>query len=308
MAHDPRLPDFPSSLVPNFGISDIPIIGPMSAKVGRVFDLYADSCGPSTDIWVTALWWALPKALIDITKPDLSQQITNRAGRPHKHKRKIRWKGFAQDPWNYSSSAGAPKIPINPKTFLWRFFNVQQRLGFYLMIADVGLDFTINWYSMAYTLAGCNDEIPHSWKGIAFEGQVHPDTGNFTAFLWDDIWHPINYSVGSVIHQLGLGSMKIAVCHVVRRWPASHIDADITFSARLVHDPLGFVVATAGPITIRGDGVGTCTYIFTSPAALLPGHGYRTEIKVEGDDVLLDGSYGTAAAAFIPFPFIGPDP
>lgn len=308
MAQDPRIPDFPNAFIPNFSLSDVPIIGPMSAKVGRVFDLFADPCGPSLDVWVTALWWAAPKAFIDFTKPDLDQIMTNRAGRPHKRNRRLKWKGFAVDPWNAASSAGSPKIPINPRTFLWRFFTVQQRIGFYIMVADIGLDFTINWFSMAYTLAGCDSEVPKSWKGVPSTNEPHPDTGNWTAIFWDFEWHPPGTAGSNNQVFPPVGTEHSAGLSIrASRWSGSTKTTPFSVSSRIVRWPDGKILLDGG--TSEGQGSDTIDHAAAGRiGGLGPGMAYRPEINVTGDDVNLEGSYFTVAAAPIPFPFIGPDP
>lgn len=308
MSHDGRIPDFPSAFTPNFSISDIPIIGPMSAKVSRVYDLFVEPCGPSTDVWVTAIWWAAAKAFIQVTKPDLDQIITNRAGRPHGRKRKLRWTGFAHDPWNESSSGPHSKIPINPTTKLWRFFQIEQRIGFYIMVADIGLDFTINWYSMAYTIAGCSNEIPQSWKGSPASPELNPDTGHWHQIFWTFDWHPPGTSgENNRVFPVVAGPHIVGLNITAKRWAGSTKDDPFFVASRVVIWPTGEQVTSFG--NANGEGSDTATdSISARHGGLLPGQAYAPEILVTGDDVDLTGSYFTVAPAPIPFPFIGADP
>lgn len=138
---------------------DIPVIGPWIGKFGRVQDIFATPCDVDPGIWVLAFFSGAPTAMFSLFKPDAFDKVTERKfGQPHKRKtrRRFRWDDMVQLP--------------NPKPGLqWKFFRMAQaaqRLGWYILIADVAFEWAVNWSSMAYQWSGCHDPNA-SWGWLA---------------------------------------------------------------------------------------------------------------------------------------------
>lgn len=160
---------------------DVPFIGPWPAKFGKIIELWDTACSPSPELWVQAFWHEIPFLVWAILKPDPIDLVTDRFKVQHHRKRKRKFKVI--DAWQ-------PKFPV-PKgkitNAVFDMIQAQQRIGWYLLIVDASLDFTINWMSAAYNWNGC--AVPDAkWARGRAENTTHilPAADNFPLPIWED--------------------------------------------------------------------------------------------------------------------------
>jgi hypothetical protein len=165
---------------PNFNIYDVPVIGPWTAKVGHITDMWGNPCSVSNQVGFYAFWQALPRLIITLTKPDSFDLVTERWGKKHKRRRLKRFK--IED----------LILPIKPPNGIgpaWVFYHLghwAERAGWYMLVVDATLDFAIHWTSTAYSWSGC--EVPGSpYCNMNSENDVvlTGDAGDFTFSSWN---------------------------------------------------------------------------------------------------------------------------
>jgi hypothetical protein len=133
-----------------------PVIGPWSAALGQVIDIFATPCVVKPEIWVNAFWYSLPRLLTIFTTPFLLawkwEQLTKRNHQGTKSRLSM-IKDFG------------PKAPV-PEGPAWAVFEVATdlalKLEWYFFIADRTAEFAVNWTSLAY-----------EWSGCQFPGELH---------------------------------------------------------------------------------------------------------------------------------------
>lgn len=129
-------------------LTKLPLIGKDIAKVGQVYNLLSTPCSVEPEVWVYAFWTGVPHALGSIFKPDPLDWAGERFGRGHGRGRKRRFK---------VDDLVKSKVPVG-RGLGWAFFRMyqfQQRIGWYLLVADIATNFAVNWTSTAYTWSGC---------------------------------------------------------------------------------------------------------------------------------------------------------
>lgn len=133
---------------PSGQLYDLPIIGGDLAKIGRIIQIYATPCSPYFEVWVYAFWQAIPTLFITLTKPELIDvDIHKGSHRPRKGRRaRFRASAVFRD--------SLVTLPV-PNWRVFRIYEMYQRVGWYFLVADALEDFSINWMSMAYKMAGC---------------------------------------------------------------------------------------------------------------------------------------------------------
>lgn len=131
---------------------DIPIIGDDLAKIGRIIAIWADPCSPKATVWAYGFFQALPTLVASLVKPELIDiNIRHRNGKP----RKAIKNRFGID---FIFRDAIIEIPV-PRWVVFRVYELSQRIGWYLLVADATEDFAINWMTLAYKNAGCQSQF-----------------------------------------------------------------------------------------------------------------------------------------------------
>lgn len=157
----------------------IPIIGDDIYQVGQVVDLITQPCQPDPTILVKAFFANLPTLIWSFVKPDIFDMTQERFGRAHKRKRKRRFNLY-----DFSQVPAGPKGSLRWASF--RGVQLEQRIGWYFLVADATSDFLINWTSMAYQYSGCH--TPNSgWAS----------TGSSAGFQAFSVGEPITCGLGT---------------------------------------------------------------------------------------------------------------
>jgi hypothetical protein len=130
------------------GIEAAPIIGPWLGRIGQVRDIMATPCEIDPEVWVLAFFNGLPSVAASLYKPDPFDLITERFHRPHKRRRRRRVKDATL------------LLPIEApgKGLAWAVFKVgklAERLNWYMIVIDAGVELSYHWSSMAYIWSGC---------------------------------------------------------------------------------------------------------------------------------------------------------
>lgn len=147
-----RIPGYGPNVYARLGT--LPVIGPTISNLGKVGQILAYGNLPSPQIWVYALWHALPRALYTFTKPFF-----------------YAWEFHARFDRNHGPLKGIAKLlkeatPASPprEGWAWAMFEVPAEFAlkaeWYLMIADRTAEFMLNWTSLAYLYSG--QPIPDS--------------------------------------------------------------------------------------------------------------------------------------------------
>lgn len=137
----------------------LPFIGDDIANVGQVYDIVSQPCGPNPYIAVRAFFSYTPLLLWSLFKPEPLDVSFNRQGFRHS---RIRRRGFEA---LITFELPAPQSP----GLYWaiaRGYQLTERIGWYLLVADATTDFLLNWSSMAYEYSGCDGGT--QGEGIAF--------------------------------------------------------------------------------------------------------------------------------------------
>lgn len=164
----------------------LPIIGPWISKIGRLENIIATPCHITPQVFATSFFAAVPQLVWTLYKPDPIDNYLElfgppgrpglrpfgRGGLPHR-RRRFRVGGIIQ-----------PENPISGKfgTAVWRLGSLAQRIGWYFLIVDAGINHAINWMSLAYEWSGC--QLP----GGALEGSYDPGT----VLLPSDNWQTLS--------------------------------------------------------------------------------------------------------------------
>lgn len=129
---------------------DVPVIGAWTARVGHVYDIISTPCEIEPTIAVLAAFHAAPRALVGILKPDRLDLVAKRFGRPHGRRLPRRFRVIDEL---------IMKVPPPVKKLgwcIWKLGDWAQRLGWYMLIVDAGIEFAVHWTSAAYQWSGCN--------------------------------------------------------------------------------------------------------------------------------------------------------
>jgi hypothetical protein len=136
---------------PQPGAYDIPFIGEHLAKIGHAVDIWNTPCTPTVEIWVYALWQAIPTAYISLVKPDdWGFEIIHHGGRAGKGKH-----------WVFKVLNPFPENYINVRVPAWRVFKLNaliNRVQYFSLVADIIEQGAINWMTLAYKSEGCTTE------------------------------------------------------------------------------------------------------------------------------------------------------
>jgi hypothetical protein len=189
-------------------IRSVPVIGPWLGRVGKVMDILATPCSPSPMIWVQAFFSALPRLLYTFDKPFLiaDQFHGRRPGGRNKKKGTI---GIIDESLPEIEDLDSP---------LWRGFVILAefilKAEWYLFIIDRTTEFLLNWTSLAYAYAGCNEPYDRGQRfnadvpiqGIGLTGANYVETG--TSQSWGGAPVPtfvVHFEAGysGAIHAMG---------------------------------------------------------------------------------------------------------
>lgn len=162
----------------SFPVRRIPLIGQNFARIGQVYQILAQPCQPEPSLWVQAFWTGVPKAIWSIVKPDPTDYLTERFGSVHSRKRKRRFN---------IDDIMETKFPVGKGWgwAAWQGTRLLERVGWYLLIADVTTEFLVNWTSTAYLWAGCR--VPgakYSQADADFRGDLPRLPGPTIYNLW----------------------------------------------------------------------------------------------------------------------------
>lgn len=162
------------------GADRIPVVGPWIGRVGQIQDIMATPCEVEPEIWVLAFFAGAPAALFSLYKPDPFDAASERFGSGHKKRRRRRYR------WNDMILLPKPTRP----GLQWVVFRVGQwaeRLGWYILVADVAVEWAYNWSSMAYQWSGCANPTA-SWGRLgSTRGDSHLVDGIYAG--WDSTAH-----------------------------------------------------------------------------------------------------------------------
>lgn len=166
-------------------LKEVPAIGPFHnwlKKIGHVQSIINQPCSPTFDMWVLGFWSATPYALWSLFKPDPMDATYERFGRGHKKRRRYRFD---------ASHLIQASEPI-PKGMGWAVFkgatDVAQRIGWYMMIADVAINHAVRWSSLAMAYAGCPD--PDAPMAIAHTADTIYEGEDLGTIVLED-WSPL---------------------------------------------------------------------------------------------------------------------
>lgn len=147
-------------------MSDIPIIGEWTGKIGKINNILATPCNITPAIYVEAFFAAIPQMVWSLFKPDSIDSLYDRFGRPHHRGKKLRFRG---------GGSISSEIPVGKGIgrALFPIGALINRVGWYFIIVDAALDHAINWMSMAYQWSGCDTPYDCACEGI------YPETDGF---------------------------------------------------------------------------------------------------------------------------------
>lgn len=126
----------------------LPFIGNTFYNLGRMYQLAMTPCDADPLIMVYAAFQYTPMLIWSIVKPDPVDYLTTRFGQVHKRKRKRRLISNIIDINPSNSGRGL-------RWASWKGIGLEQRIGWYFLIADATSDFLVNWTSMVHTFSGC---------------------------------------------------------------------------------------------------------------------------------------------------------
>lgn len=160
-------------------VEKIPVIGPWIGKIGKVHQIISTSCDVKPEIWVEAAFSGVPMIAVSLFKPTAFDLITERFRGWKIGKKKRR---FVAD-----DILEGRKVKLGK--FGWAVFELgewAERIGWYMLVIDVGLDFAVNWTSMAYQWSGCRvPGSPYAAVG-AYDRLSRPVAGTY-ATNWDTL-------------------------------------------------------------------------------------------------------------------------
>lgn len=285
-------------------VRDVPIIGPWVGKIGKIHSILSLPCGPSTDIWVTAAWIESPKLFWSIFAPDCLDAAANRGKGPprkgagnqrgaHRLSRRGRARGMrVVDPTSWIGNA-ANQVPI-PKgalsTALFRIFGVSQATAFYFFIADAGLDFLINWTSLAMKAAGCDQAGFQIAKAHLPADTYDAPVGDWTPVFWQETVHNDAVQFTNHIRISGFGSYALALNWQIKKKEGFLPDDQPVVRSRVRDDTTGYVYEEEGevqPLDLNTASVATLTLIPSAFGGLLD---LVPELDTQGGWIEISGS------------------
>ena len=159
-------------------LNGIPLVGGTLAKVGKVIEINSFACGAEAEIWVYAFFHELPELFWSIVKPDPIDFAIDKFGLQKGKKSRRRFKAYDK----------APRIGIAGKGLGWYAFKlvqIHQRVGWYMLLADLGPDMALRWTSTAYRWGGCKNPFAPYVQTQLIKGQQSasggPASQGFTA-------------------------------------------------------------------------------------------------------------------------------
>lgn len=159
------------------GTSDLPLIGPWQAKLGRIDTILATPCAVTPMAFVKGGFQSAPHVIWTLFKPDPIDSRYDLFGRPHRRKRRRRVRGAGKlDRLFNTNGAGV--------TNAFKIGGLAQRAGWYMIVAEAYADLATNWTSAAYTYSGCDVNIglngEYDPSTIIVGPQTHGTLGNWS--------------------------------------------------------------------------------------------------------------------------------
>lgn len=198
----------------------LPLVGQSIGRIGQVYDILQTPCATTPEVWFLAFWNGVPKLVWSFVKPDPLDWAGERFGRGHGRRRKRKFK---------ADGMMGSKVPVG-RGLGWAAFSMyqlQQRVGFYLLLIDAGSEFVLNWTSTAYT-----------WSGCHVGGYPYAEMERTIPDLWfsDGRWAPVDvYHVRSKDMITGTGSQIAVPPNVEATFHATvSSDPDPTWNGRIL--------------------------------------------------------------------------
>lgn len=237
----------------------LPLIGESIGRIGQVYDIFQTPCSPNPEVWFLAFFNGLPQLAWSFIKPEPLDWAGERFGRGHGRKRKRRFR---------AEGVISPKVPVG-RGLGWATFSMyqlQQRVGFYLLLIDAGSEFVLNWTSTAYTWAGCRV------TGLPYQERTRREVQQWVTGQDWQVAHTYEIAGAGLIN----GGNTIGV--------PKHID--VTLSATMTVDPIdgwpGTIAATRIRDVISGK-------VISQSEPTDSGNGHQVSTQVHRDYV---GSLG----------------
>lgn len=176
----------------------IPIIGGYYSKIGKIYDISTMPCTPTPEVWTLAFFYGIPRLIWALFKPDPFDETWSRVGRKRGIKRKQTFKFIDEF-----------TIPVETTPSMqwvrWAGDWVQ-RVGWWFLIVDTGVDHAVYWQSAAYAFEGC--KTPGSPYAQASTTTPQQDTTGMNwkrAQLAVTAAHVFSGGVGEVFIPAGFG-------------------------------------------------------------------------------------------------------
>lgn len=150
-------------------LTQLPVIGPWTRRVGAVARMMATPCSPTAQVWVEAFFAAEAKLVWSLFKPDPTDVSFHRGGGRHGH-----GKNFLFD----FAIAIEEELFVGKSAFRAALFTIGElatEVGWWFLIIDAGTEFAVNWMSLAYEWSGCKGgrycELNGAW--LLIDGEVN---------------------------------------------------------------------------------------------------------------------------------------
>lgn len=119
-------------------------------KITRIHKMWAQPCNIEPLMWFAGWFAATPVLFGSILSPDCLDATADRVRAGHRRRRR-----GSINVADYADPIAAPKGGLGGAVYAAG--QLAQKAGFYLMLADAGLDFVIHGTSLAYRWSGCED-------------------------------------------------------------------------------------------------------------------------------------------------------
>lgn len=255
--------------------TQLPFIGKDIARIGQVQQILATPCSVDPAIYVEALFQAAPYAIWSLVKPSGTDSISfGREGGMH-HRYYKRRRGYdLRERFRFNGELlGGRNVPLGRGSIGAAFivpFELAQKFGWYLLIADATTNGILNWVSTAYQWSGCKTPGQPRGSGVIANGgyNVGP-SGSETIGFFDilDQSEKITMNPAFIHVQKGIiPTMYFTVsCHAAPGFTGSTIAG-----VRVVNLDDGRVYKDA-PMQPMDGGGQTTTGIAYGPSGVAPG-------------------------------------
>lgn len=170
-------------------LSDIPLIGPWTARLGKVNRILGYPCHPTPEIWIEAFAHASIHGVLSVISPTCVDYLVSRFARPRPGGR--HGKPGGRIPRKPRIHMDIYKmLPLQQFTldgvlghYALRTVELARAFGWYVALADATTDGLLNWTSLAYQWSGCDQPGSIGAQAHAVPGSV---------LLFQGAWLPVN--------------------------------------------------------------------------------------------------------------------